>query len=166
MSSLAENKKKVPFRDRIIPWYFVMGFAVLISVDSVMAYLAVHSYHGVVTENAYEKGLDYNADLAMEKEQEALGWKSGVAYENGALRVTIVDKNGAPLEKARVVAFIDRPLEDGYRKRILLKEKGRGVYAALVTFPLPGQWKVTAAAMKDGERFQSSSRIVMRASHK
>jgi len=47
-------------KDKLIPWYFVIFFLVLFIVDGIFVYLATSTHTGVVTENAYEKGLRYN----------------------------------------------------------------------------------------------------------
>lgn len=56
-------------RDRLIPWYFVMAFLVVFAVNGFFVYMAVSTNHGVVTENAYKKGLDYNNVVAQIRKQ-------------------------------------------------------------------------------------------------
>lgn len=63
MSSLA--------KDRFIPWYFVMAFAVVFAVNGFFVYKAVTTSHGVVTENAYEKGLQFNDVVKQVRERRA-----------------------------------------------------------------------------------------------
>ncbi len=72
VSSSAETKPS-DRRDRMIPWYFVMAFGVVFAVNGMFVYLAVSTNHGVVTENAYEKGLDYDriVEEVRQKQQEA-----------------------------------------------------------------------------------------------
>jgi nitrogen fixation protein FixH len=47
-----------------IPLYFVMAFLVVFIVNGIFVYMAVTTNHGVVTENAYEKGLRYDEVVA------------------------------------------------------------------------------------------------------
>ena len=59
--SAANNSKIAPLKDRLIPWYFVIAFLIVFTVNGFFVYMAIRTNHGVVTENAYEKGLEYNA---------------------------------------------------------------------------------------------------------
>ncbi len=57
MCSSAKNKPNDNVR---IPLYFVLAFLVVFAVNGVFVYNALTTHHGVVTENAYEKGLDFD----------------------------------------------------------------------------------------------------------
>ena len=65
----AASKTKPPFKDRIIPWYFVMAFMVIFAVNGLFVYLATHTHTGVITENAYEKGLKFDDIVKEVREQ-------------------------------------------------------------------------------------------------
>ncbi len=56
--SLSANDK--PNDNVRIPLYFILAFLVVFVVNGIFVYLAVSTNHGVVTENAYEKGLQYD----------------------------------------------------------------------------------------------------------
>ena len=66
-----ESNNKAPLKDRIIPWYFVMAFLVIFAVNGLFVYLATTTHNGVVTENAYEKGLDYERIVDEVRKQKA-----------------------------------------------------------------------------------------------
>ncbi|MEZ5690885.1 MAG: FixH family protein [Rickettsiales bacterium] len=76
---------RIPFRDRIIPWYFVMVFLLVFAINGVFAYVAITTNKGVVTDNAYEKGLDYNhivqevRKLKAQRHEEPKHSKSGIS---------------------------------------------------------------------------------------
>ena len=59
-----------------IPWIFVAGFALVISVNFALIWLAVGSFSGLAEAHPYRAGLDYNQTLAAARAQEALGWKA------------------------------------------------------------------------------------------
>jgi len=61
---------KESFRDRIIPLYFVAFFVVIAIFDGIFVYLATSTHSGVVTENAYQKGLNYNQYIDAYNQQE------------------------------------------------------------------------------------------------
>lgn len=74
MSVPSEHNMKPPLRDRLIPWYFVMAFLVVFAVNGLFIYLATSTNRGVVTENAYEKGLAFDRIVEASrkrKEQQA-----------------------------------------------------------------------------------------------
>ena len=53
----------------MIPWYFVIAFIIVFAVNGVFVYTAINTNRGVVTENAYEKGLDFNRIVAEVRKQ-------------------------------------------------------------------------------------------------
>ena len=64
----AEESKKYGKRVLII---LISFFAVFASVDAFFIYKALKTQPGVVTENAYERGLNYNDLLKEAREREA-----------------------------------------------------------------------------------------------
>jgi len=149
--------------DRWIPWYFVGFFALLFIFDGIFVYLATSTHTGVVTEQAYEKGLNYNETIAAAAEQEALGWHGEVTYaENGQLNYSVRDKGGAPVSGARVVAEITRPTHNGVDFKSALAEVTPGTYQAPVEFPLDGMWDIRIYVTWQQTQFQTAKRIVVR----
>lgn len=43
-----------------IPLYFVFAFLIVFAVNGFFIYMALSTNHEVVTQNAYEKGLDFD----------------------------------------------------------------------------------------------------------
>ena len=161
MSSSVQNNTKPPLRDRIIPWYFVMAFAVVFIVNGIFVYLATTRHSGVVTENPYEKGLKYNETISLAKTQAELGWQTTLSYVNGELTYTIQDQSGNAIRNADVEAVIERPLNSEYTRKIMLKETSNGVYSATVDLPLKGQWDITTGATWNKHYHQSKQRLVV-----
>ena len=113
--------------DRWIPWMFVAFFVVIAMVDAVFVTFAIKTRPGTVTEQAYEKGLAYNATLDAAEKQKALGWTDVTTYEDGILSFTLKDKDGKPLSGAEVTAKITRPVAEGYDSTVKLAQTGEGV---------------------------------------
>jgi len=100
-------------------------------------------------EHAYERGLDWDKEMARRSEQADLGWSVSVlpppAGGMGELQVLVVDRNGAPVSglHGRVKAF-----HNSFPTSVLsstLTEREPGV---LVTAVAPGraglwQWQCT-----------------------
>ena len=121
-------------RDRLIPWYFVAFFAVVFAADAVMVTLALRTHTGTVTKHPYEEGLAYNRTLEAAAAQEAQQLTPKVAYENGALVVTL---EGAE----NVIAEIRRPTDSRYDQTVTLTPDATRTYRATLDLPLRGQWE-------------------------
>ena len=141
-------------RDKWIPRYFVIFFAVIAVLDGIFVYMAVSTQTGVVTEQPYEKGLAFNETLEKAKAQPQLEHK--VYYKKGVLRWTL------PIENASVSASIVRPVQDGYDFEIMLAHMGGGVYEARPETPLQGLWTAKLKATWDNEQFQASHDFIVK----
>ena len=100
--------------DQWIPWYFVLFFAVFIILDSIFVYIAITSQTGVVTDKAYEKGLAYDSLLEESRLQKELGVQHEVSYDAPLLKLSLKDRDGHPIEAAKVTAKMIRPVQAGY----------------------------------------------------
>jgi nitrogen fixation protein FixH len=47
-------------RDKWIPWYFVLAFLVVFAVNGIFIYAALGTHRGVVSDQAYRNGINYN----------------------------------------------------------------------------------------------------------
>lgn len=157
--SAPANKNQVPLKDRLIPWYFVMAFAVVFAVNGFFVYVATSTNRGVVTDRPYEKGIHYNETLAAQRAQSALGWTAQIEYDNAALSVKLADKDGNPLMGALARAYIARPIEADLRQDLQLSEIGGGRYAAPLELPKKGQWDITVSIEWNKTPFQSHRRL-------
>jgi nitrogen fixation protein FixH len=152
-------------RDRWIPWSFVAFFVSFITVDAVMVYLAVGSFSGVSTQNAYQEGLAYNETLAEARREKALGWTMDVGFaatgeRQGRLSVTLLDRSGAPLHGATVTAELVRPTQEGLDFTVPLAGAGQS-FAADLELPLSGQWEVRLVAARADATLHHRQRIIV-----
>ncbi|MCH2038403.1 MAG: FixH family protein [Rickettsiales bacterium] len=81
-------------RDKLIPWYFVMFFVFLAIVDGTFVTIATSTHRGLVTDNAYEKGLNYNETISAYDAQKNLNWDSTLHYEQPLLTFALKDEQG------------------------------------------------------------------------
>ncbi|MBL0317984.1 MAG: FixH family protein [Alphaproteobacteria bacterium] len=154
------------FKDRIIPWYFVMFFIIVVAVNSVMVTLAIRTSTGLVTDHPYEKGVAYNQVLNAIRHQKELGWKGVISYQSkipqqGTLTFALTDAQGTFLHAQKISLHISRPVKDGFDfdQTMLLSE--RSTYEANVTFPQPGLWEARVIAYSDGNEVQYTQRLVI-----
>lgn len=151
---MADRAKKDP-RDKWIPYYFVAFFAVIALLDGFFVYKAISTQTGVVTENSYEKGLDYNHVIEAAKAQPDM--KNTITYEDGTLTWQL------PIEDATASAFIVRPIQDGHDFEITLQHFGNGVYKASPDLPMKGLWTARLSAKWDqNKQFRATHDFIVK----
>lgn len=145
----------------LIPWMIVGFFVALACLLGWFADLAVSSYTGVVTDEAYEKGLHYNDTIARARAQDALGWQGDIRLENGLLAFTLRDATGAGIDGAKVDAYAMRPVQAGKDTQVTMQAEGDGAYRARLSLPQSGLWLVEIHAKSKQGDFQVSKRVVV-----
>ncbi len=150
------------------PYIFVAGFGVVLAVNAVLIYTATSTFTGLSTSGAYEKGLNYNTNLAMTEAQEKLGWVVSESFTVGPdskaleVRVSYRDAQNKPVEGLKVRAAFNRPTKTGLDHEVTFTPVGDGVYGASETLPLPGLWEVEFVATGEGDvSYQHAQRISM-----
>lgn len=148
-----------------IPYIFFAFFAVIFAVDGFFIYLSQKTWRGVVTEDAYQKGIDYNLVLDEERRQEELGWKMTVYFENkgqknGDLVINFQDKDLKLITDAEIFIEFKRPTQSGhdFSQKIEFTD---GSYKTNVQFPLKGQWDFMIRAKRDDDMFQKTKRFIL-----
>ena len=131
-------------------------FGVMLTANAIFVYFALTSFSGLETENAYLKGLDYNATLEDAAEQRALGWQANLAHEvlsteGSRVTLTYLDKAGRPLDGLAVALEIRRPTTETFDQTLELLAVGPGRYQADFSFPEKGAWFLRISASQDGE---------------
>ena len=143
----------------------LLGF--VMCINGLMAYFATSTFNGVITENAYEKGVHYNETLDAARTQSELNWVvkaefvPGSSGHKGGVTLVYKDKNGQTIDGLDVQALIDRPNVTGNEQRISFTAKGKGIYAADVTFPEAGQWDFDIVAIGSDATYQLQRRFVV-----
>lgn len=149
--------------DRYIPWMIVGFFLVVAFFDGIFVYLATSTHTGVVTDHAYQRGLDYNDTVAAANKQENLGWETSLdLVANSTLMLSLKDDSAAPINGARVYAEVMRPTQDGFDFEVPLEPSGAGEYSAPVDFPMVGQWDVRVFVEWKQEQYQLNKRLVVK----
>lgn len=133
--------------------YFILFFVVVASVDAYFIIKALETHSGVVTENAYEKGLAFNDTLKKAKEQDGLNISDTITLEDSRLIWAAKDENGNPLAAKNVTAKIIRPLQKKYDFDVILTEKEPGTYESKINLPLSGKWTVKLEAEINGQPY-------------
>ena len=150
------------------PWLFLAAFGIIIAVNGTMAYIAVDSWTGLETDKPFQRGQNYNAELAQKSAQAALGWTARAqfapapAVDNahaGVLRLTVSDRDGHGVDGLTIDAQAKRPTHEGYDRNLSFMARGQGVYVAPAELPLPGQWELRITANRADDVFKMRQRI-------
>ncbi len=152
---------------RWVPWAVAGGFLVVASVNGALAYFAVHSDPGLVSQHPFELGNGYNRVLDEGAAQDALGWRGTVRFVetqglSGRIVAELRDPQGAPLSGLGVKAAVIRPVEPLPPRILSLEPGGPGTYSSAVTLARPGQWEARITAERGRDVYQFVQRIVVR----
>jgi len=132
---------------------FVLFFGVVFAVNGVMTYVALTTFSGIETPNAYQEGRDYNETLAAAAAQKALGWSITLdeRFEpagNGAgvvVSILAEDAAGLPLAGYPGSVTFWRPVVQGDDVVAPLTETAPGRYEARADLPARGHWEMRVA---------------------
>lgn len=149
---------------RHVLWILIAGFGLVFAVNGVMAWFALDTFPGLVSNDAYREGLEYNRTLDAKAAQIRLGWKVDVEVTGTGDRRTVAarfhDRHGRPLSGMRVNAAMVWPVATGRDRRFALAENAPGDYRAAVTLPSLGNWRLTLEAQRrDGTQWQMERKL-------
>lgn len=85
---------------------FASFFVVIIGVNIVLAFQAIHTFPGLEVANSYVASQTFDADR---KAQEALGWTAVAHVHQGELILSLTDTAGKPANPASVTGIFGRP---------------------------------------------------------
>lgn len=139
-----------PLRGRHVLIGMIAFFAVIFAVNGIMVFIALDTFTGVHTDDAYRSGRDYNDVIDAARSQTDRGWAVTMAHEvtEGTVRlaVTFQDKAARPVEGLTVTAELWRPTQAGFDRELVLEPAGAGRYAGAIDLPLAGQWEIRLLA--------------------
>lgn len=148
-----------------IPYAFMAGFAVVLSANGALIYAATRQPVRLVVEKPYERGLAYNALLAEQQRQDALGWSMRLApgrLEGDRLDLTVTfSERQQPLRGAEVQVTLIRPLE-GDRVAALAYPAPDGRLVVRLDGLRPGQWQVLAEVRRGGDHARLEQKLVLK----
>jgi len=155
---------------RLTGWkvFFIISsfFGVIMAVNFVMAYYAIHTFSGMQTEKPYESGLAYNRAISEAKAQASRGWHVDIRMEratDGSIDMNVVlnDAASQPLENLSVKAALRSPIDSKRDHLLSLIGAGHGTYNG-VTSAEAGQWDVEIMAKSDGAIvYRSINRVII-----
>lgn len=148
---MAATREPRKITGKMVLLWMVCFFGVIITVNMVFMYLALNTWPGLTTEDAYKKGLAYNQTLDAAARQTAMGWLSTVKADLGTgpdktITINMTDKARAPLTGLVVTATVERALGAHETQIISISESAPGVYSGIMKEPEQGRWLVEITA--------------------
>lgn len=136
-------------------------FAVVVTVNIIMAIAASGSWSGLVVANSYVASQHFNERLAEGRAQDALGWTSHFVIEAGEAAWRLADARGEAVIASSASATFMHPVDEGGDMTVALARRADGAYAAPVRLA-PGQWAVRLRAEAGlAKPFEESLRILV-----
>lgn len=158
------QKPVKPFTGKKALLWFIGFFLVVFTVNGIMTYIALGTWGGLETKDAYRKGLNYNDQVAAAEAQAASGWHLSVSHAPETLTgdridVTVKWPENDP-RPAKVVARITRAVTDIHDQEITLSKSGDTTYTSPLHLPEAGQWNVSILVFRpEGVIYQMKDKI-------
>lgn len=148
------------FTGRHMAAIMVGFFAVVITVNLIMATNAMRTFGGVVVQNSYVASQKFNGWIAQGRAQDRLGWRvRATGTADGTLIISLAGAQG-PLAGALVAVDAEHPVGQLPDRAFVMKDLGDGRYAATHALP-EGRWKLRIQAQLNGQdaRFVEEVRL-------
>ncbi len=160
MATLLPSMSGRPFTGRHMLYWLLGFFGVMLVANVIFIWLALGTFTGVTSEQAYQDGLDYNQRLEAAAAQRALGWQGKLTQEAGSVLLTLADAAGRPVRGLLLDARFLRPTNDGQDRTLPMVEAAPGRYAVPLDLPLAGNWDlVISGTAADGTPFETRTRL-------
>ncbi|MEO1282805.1 MAG: FixH family protein [Pseudomonadota bacterium] len=127
--SAVERKDGFQLTGRHVLFAMLGFFGVIFAVNGVFLYQAIGSYTGLVADEPYRKGLNYNDRILEAAVQHTLGWKHKLTVsKDGLVQIALADRDGTPVSELEVNVAISRPSTARGEVNLTLKSKEPGLY--------------------------------------
>jgi nitrogen fixation protein FixH len=149
------------------PWViaWVAMIVIFFTMNGIMIYLAKTNNPGLVVEDFYERGQDYEKNM-LKRQARNPGWQMKVDLprkigvdEAVICRFTVSDNEGVPVDPTAVVFHAYRPSDAKQDFSVPMQQVGPGHYEAEVRFPLLGAWDILVSAQQGEDEYNTPKRI-------
>jgi len=135
-------------------------FGVVLAVNGIFVLLALGSWTGIETENAYLAGLQYEEQLREAQAQRALGWRLEYAWTGEVIEARLLDAGAEPVRGVELAASLRRPTHEGEDMTVALYPGRGGLFRSDALALGDGQWKLVILATREGETvFRREDRV-------
>ncbi len=136
-------------------------FGIIIFVNILLIYLSIKTNDGLVEENYYTRGLNYQEEINNENTQKKLDWKVVFDNKSNLYKVSVIDKKAKPIKDAKVNLVFFRPTQSGFDKTLKLNEISLGTYQSEIQLPLKGIWDIIINIEKGTDKWKKKQRITV-----
>ena len=149
------------------PWVWLLGgiMATAILVNGTLITIAFMSPPGLVVEDYYERGQDYEKTMFSKLANDP-GWhmkidmpKHPIAGNHTPINFTIVDKAGVPVVPDSVTFYAYRPSDAGRDFFLPMEQHAKGLYSVKAQFVLKGIWDILVSVNTGEEEYNVGQRI-------
>jgi nitrogen fixation protein FixH len=134
-------------------------FTAMIIANMTMLYYSIKTSDGLVEDDYYSKGLNYQQNLDNQVNQEKLGWQVNFSGRKNIYSLVLLDKSGKSIENASVSLRFFRPTQSGLDQDLPLREVLPGNYQAKLKLPVKGVWDIFINIRKDAVKWTKKQRI-------
>ena len=139
----------------------MLGGSVLTGVVTMT--LATGDPSFAIEPDYYERALAWDEDAARRRASESLGWSadtslatSADALGNRVFTVTLIDRDGQPIDDARVSMTAFHKASSAERETFHFDHTGQGVYVTQLSSPRDGAWQIDLVAARHDDTFLDS----------
>lgn len=152
-----------PFTGRKFFVFLALFFLAIFSANGFLIAKALQSHSGLVTENAYEKGLAYNQTLEQAEFQKSFRWARKLSFSPDYSEIVyeIKDAKGAFVTGKAVAVKMVRPVREGYDFDVILTQGKDGRYHAPFKSPLKGSWNAHISVTWDGGTYYDDVPVIL-----
>lgn len=151
------------------PWFIAMMgvIAVFLLVNFIFVVFAVTSNPGLVVDDYYEKGREYEKNIITRlNARNKLNWQTRFEtpdkiYTNTpeTYRFSAVDSRGISIMDAEVKFILYRPSDASADFSQVVNQIAPGLYQTELSLPLPGIWDLTVKVTHNDEIYYHTHRI-------
>lgn len=150
------------------PWVLGIATVLLISMSGTffLVYIAFKNPPNLVVEDFYERGKRYEDTQKRIEQEKALGWTGLLMIptetrvnQTQMYEVFIQGKNSVGLDLDSVTISAYRPSDAKADFSVDMTLKSPGVYAADMSFHLPGIWDLIVVAKQGDQEFLVTKRV-------
>ncbi|WP_275098230.1 FixH family protein [Sedimenticola hydrogenitrophicus] len=158
------TEKQSPWRN---PWVqgWVGLLVVFVAANLVMVYLAVTNNPGLVVDDYYERGQEYEKNM-LKRQARNPGWQMKVIAPErvdvalpARYGVRITGKDGHPVAPDSVTFHAYRPADAKQDFSVPMQATDSGVYEADISFPRLGVWDILISAKRGDDEYNLSHRV-------
>jgi nitrogen fixation protein FixH len=149
------------------PWViaWVAMVVIFFTMNMIMIYLAQSNNPGLVAEDFYDRGQDYEKNM-LKRQARNPGWKMNLVLprkigvdEPVICRFTISDNDGEPVDPTAVIFYAYRPSDAKRDFNVPMQRVEPGIYEAEVSFPLLGAWDTLVSVKRGEDEYNTPKRI-------